>query len=126
MMKVAGNLFTVAVDTWQLKARVEHFVDRQAHKVGILDGEISSIYSRLEDCFQEQHKIATKVRSNRLRLEELEAQMLSRGTRASGTPGPAGNDQGGESSGEDVIRESMPTMNTYSKRVDCLRSVGRH
>ena len=115
MMKVAGNLSTVAAETRQLEARVKVFTDRQAHKMSVLEGEISSVYRRLEDCFQEQHQIATEVRSNQRRLKELEAQVLPRGTCATGTSGPAGNDQGGESSGEEVVRESMPTMNTYSR-----------
>ena len=55
MMKVAGNLSTVAAETRQLGARVEVLADRQAHKMSVLEGEISSVYRRLEDCFQEQH-----------------------------------------------------------------------
>lgn len=118
IMKVAGNLSTIAAETRQVGARVKQLAERQGNRTNILEREINNIYGRLDECFNEQHKIAANVRSNWRRLQQLEE-------RASGTSGPAGKDKSKEGSESDtnkdeVIGESIPTMNTYSGYPDEL------
>ena len=65
MMKVASNLSIIAAETQQVEARVEQLAERQGNRTNVLERKINNLYERLDECFNEQHKIATDVRSNR-------------------------------------------------------------
>ena len=79
MMKLAGDISTMAAKAKQTGAQTREQADRQNEKIKQLEGQIASIDRRMDTVFARQdkieHRLASTMEGSNRRIKQLEAQV---------------------------------------------------